>query len=182
MPRINSQDNPKVENIIEGDKKMKFPKLSANLFRITFLSAVVTGFTIGSFAQDFAAEGKNLPVGVWDVAVTIRNCSNGAPISTFPSLAKFEEGGTMTNQDVGNIRTPVPGIWSFTGGDSFKFAFKSFIYDAGGAYTGYLIVRHDLTINRGGDEYESEGTVTIYAPNGTQVNAGCSTAHGVRFQ
>jgi hypothetical protein len=164
---------------------MKRQMLRTKAFRIALLTAVITGFTIGSSAQNAASDGRNELVGVWDVVVTLRNCSTGVPIGSFPSMAKYESGGTMTNQDVANIRTPVQGVWYFGGADTYSFAFKSFAFDASGAYIGYAIVRHDVRMARGRegrDEYDSEGTVTVYSPNGIPVNSGCSTAHGVRFK
>lgn len=149
--------------------------------RIVFSVLVLLMIASVSTTAQTESVGNRKLVGVWDTLVTIRNCSDGSALATFPALGRFESGGTMTNQDVGNIRTPVPGVWAFVGPDRYKFAFKAFQYGSDGAYNGYLIVRHDVSMAFHGNEYTSEGTVTIYSPTGAELGSGCSTTVATRM-
>lgn len=130
-------------------------------------------------------KGAERIVGTWDVQVTIRNCQNGAAIRTFPSITTYMSGGTFLESTSGipqALKTPGHGVWSRISGRTYRLGFKSFSFDAGGNFTGWQIVRQQVNLNRRADESESAGTVEIYAPNGTLVFTGCSTATATRFE
>lgn len=147
---------------------------------VVSVSALLMLASVNATAQKELVGNSKL-VGVWDTLVTIRNCSDGTALVTFPALGRFESGGTMTNQDVANIRTPVPGVWSFVGPDQYKFAFKAFQYSSEGSYNGYLVVRQNVFMAFRGNEFSSEGTVTVYTPNGIEIGSGCSTTVATRM-
>lgn len=130
-------------------------------------------------------DGGERIVGTWDVQVTIRNCQTGAAIRTFPSVTSYMSGGTFVESTSGTpqaLKTPGQGVWSQLSRQTYRLAFKSFNFDAGNNFTGWQIVRQQVTLNRRADESESAGTVQVYAPNGNLVFTGCSTATAVRFE
>ncbi len=124
-------------------------------------------------------------VGTWDVQVTIRNCQNGAAIRTFPSITTYMSGGTFLESTSGipqAAKTPGHGVWSHISRRTYRLSFKSFSFDAGGNFTGWQIIRQQVNLNRRANASESAGTLEVYAPNGTLVFTGCSTATATRFE
>jgi hypothetical protein len=123
--------------------------------------------------------------GTWDVQVTIRNCQTGAEIRTFASLTTFMFGGTILDSTSGipqAQRTPGQGVWSHVSGDTYRFRFKSFTFDAGNNFTGWTIITHEAELDPNGSQYTSAGTAEMYAPNGTLLFTGCSTTTATRFE
>ncbi|MBA4182724.1 MAG: hypothetical protein H0X49_01750 [Acidobacteria bacterium] len=151
---------------------------------------VISALTFGSvFAQDESKSesrrGGDRLVGTWDSQVTIRNCHTGAAIRTFASIGTFMSGGTMLDSTSGipqSLKTPGQGVWSQTGGNTYRFKFKSFSFDANGNFTGWTIINHEANLSHRGDEYESAGTAEVYAPNGNLLFTGCSTTTATRFE
>ena len=161
-------------------KNNMIDRVAGSLLALMFGLLISAAPATAQSAESSPLGGHKL-VGLWNVQVTIRNCADGTPQASFPSMAKFEYGGTMTNQDVANIRTPVPGVWSYGGKNNYEFAFKSFIFD-NGTYTGYLVVRQDLIMGADDNSFTSDGTVSVFTPAGQQVGGGCSTTVGQRFE
>lgn len=123
--------------------------------------------------------------GTWDAQVTIRNCQTGAAIRTFASMGMFISGGTFLDSSSGTpqaLRTPGEGVWTHNSGNTYRLSFKSFSFDAGGNFTGWTIIRHQVTLNDGAGEYESAGTAEVYDPNGNLIFTGCSTSTATRFE
>ncbi len=123
--------------------------------------------------------------GTWDAQVTIRICQTGAAIRTFASIGTFMYGGTMLDSTSGipqAQKTPGQGVWSHVSGNTYRFSFKSFSFDAGGNFTGWTIIRHDADLNSKATEYTSAGTAEVYAPNGNLIFTGCSTSTATRFE
>src|SRR6266567_1258039 len=87
--------------------------------------------------------------GTWDVQVTIRNCQTGAAIRTFASIGTFMSGGTMLDSTSGipHALNVGHGVWSHESGNTYRFKFKSFNFDAGGNFTGWGIINHEANLN-----------------------------------
>ena len=145
---------------------------------------LIVTISLGSaFAQGESKGGGRL-VGTWDAVVTLRNCANGDAIRSFNSIASFMQGGTSIGSTSGlpqALRTPEHGVWRHEEGSTYMFRFKSFSFDAAGNPTGWTIVTHQVEMDQDNNSYTSAGIAQIFAPNGTQVAQGCSSAVGTRF-
>jgi hypothetical protein len=150
------------------------------------IGVLIVVLTIGmpiSFAQGGNGLGGRLE-GTWNVRVTIRDCVSGAEIRSFDSLTIFMAGGTMIDSTSGipqALKTPGQGIWEHAGGNTYRFKFKSFSFDAAGNFTGWTIIQHQATLNSAADAYISAGTAKIYSPFGNLLATGCSTTVVTRF-
>ena len=123
--------------------------------------------------------------GTWDVRVTIRNCQTGAEIRSFSSVTMFMFGGTLIDSTSGTPqaqRTPGQGVWSHVSGDTYRFSFKTFNFDAGGNFTGSTRITHEAAMESNGNQYTSAGISEVFAPNGTLIVTGCSTTTATRFE
>jgi hypothetical protein len=159
--------------------KKDLTNLAGRAILAALFAAVIAGV---SHAQDTRGSGRL--VGTWDAEVHITDCQTGAVLETFASIASFNQGGTSVGSTAGRpqaSRTPEHGVWRHIAGNRYEFKSKSFNFNPMGVAVGYVVLRHEITLNETADAYVSEGGVTIYLLNGTQVGSGCSTAIGTRF-
>lgn len=166
--------------------KNKILKITGGtILTLAVVLTIVFGITAQEKSESRAGGNGGRFVGTWDVWVSITNCQTGAEIRSFPSIGTVMFGGTLldsTSAFPQSLKTPGHGVWSHVGGNTYKFSFKSFSFDAAGNFTGWTIIRHEAVLDSKGDEYTSSGTAEFYAPNGTQVGAGCSSTTAVRFE
>ena len=155
------------------------------LGKLGYFAAVVTASvfaTLGCMAQNDMGGGRL--AGTWEAQVTIRDCASGAAITSFPSIANFNKGGTYLGSTAGrpqSSRTPEHGVWAHISGNTYRFKFKSYDFNAAGVAVSYGVVTHDIELDESGDTYTSSGGVKVYLMNGTQIAQGCSDAVGTRF-
>ena len=124
--------------------------------------------------------------GAWRTTVTIRNCQTGAPITTFPGLQTFNEGGTLAEIATGgppSSRTPGHGVWSREhGAQNYSFVFMFDRFNADGTYAGSQKVRGAVVLEASGDELTVVATTEIFNPAGQLIATGCSTATATRIE
>jgi hypothetical protein len=165
------------------NEENKMKKEFLGLFGRIVLGMAFTMITVSAcVAQD--PKGGGRLAGTWEAAVTIRDCNTGAVITTFDSIANFNQGGTYLGSTSGRpqaSRTPEHGVWSHIGGRTYRFKFKSFDFNAAGVAVSYGVVQHDVELNESGNAYTSAGVAKFFLMNGTQVGQGCSDAIGTRF-
>jgi hypothetical protein len=150
---------------------------------LVFTSITVALVSAGDAARIQDQGGQRI-VGTWDVHVSVRACQTGAEIRTFESLEHFNTGGTMQDVSSGfapSRQTPGIGVWRHLGGNTYSFTFKSFGFDANGTFSGWTIVRHEVTLNSK-TEFTSEGTAEFYDASGNLLFTGCSSNTATRFQ
>jgi hypothetical protein len=150
---------------------------------LVFTSITVALVSAGNAARIQDQGGQRI-VGTWDVHVSVRACQTGAEIRTFESLEHFNTGGTMQDVSSGfapSRQTPGIGVWRHLGGNTYSFIFKSFGFDANGTFSGWTIVRHEVTLNSK-TEFTSEGTAEFYDASGNLLFTGCSSNTATRFQ
>jgi hypothetical protein len=124
--------------------------------------------------------------GAWRTTVTIRNCQTGAPITTFPGLQTFNEGGTLAEIATGgppSSRTPGHGVWKREhGSQNYSFVFMFDRFNADGTYAGSQKVRGAVVLEASGDELTVAATTEIFNPAGQLIATGCSTATAARIE
>jgi len=159
--------------------------------------AIVTLFQLSALAQDFKydddADGKNLAetpqiygpkiAGVWKTNVRITNC-NGVTLFGFESMGLFGADGTFLDTNVTDpkLRSSAFGYWDHVRGNQYRFVSRWFRFAPDGTYLGSSVVRHIIVLSLDGETYESSGTGTMYAPDGSVQGVGCSEASAERFR
>lgn len=165
-------------------KKNILKIIGGTILTFAVISIAALGIVSAQNKSEFQNGGGRLE-GTWDTRVAITNCQTGAEIRSFDSIGTFMFGGTMLDSTSGMpqaLKTPGHGVWSHVAGNTYKFSFKSFSFDAAGNFTGWTIIRHEAVLDPRGDEYSSSGTAEFYAPNGSLVGTGCSATTAVRFE
>src|SRR5262245_6087241 len=114
---------------------MKKTLLTSVLKTMLVLLLVICVNTVAS--ADSKKSRANRIVGVWDVQVTIHDCSTGDVLFSFPALHKYELGGTAQTVPGGSgalSLSPHVGIWSNVSKNDYTLTFKMFRYDSDGNY------------------------------------------------
>ncbi len=135
------------------------------------------------YGQSYSLGGGRL-AGTWDASVDITNCATGAVITSFKSIANFNQGGTYMGITAGTPpgkRSPELGVWKHIGENRYQFRFKTFHVLFGDQVTHYDIVTHEIQLDPDNLHYSSTGTSTRYTLVGDVVFSGCSTAVGTRM-
>ena len=161
---------------------MKKTFLKSILRTVLALLMLVGGMRTIVSAQSVNARHDRI-VGLWDVQVTVFDCSTGTPLSNFRGLHKYELGGTGQVVPATNPATLSAhmSVWSYVEKNDYQLAFKMFRFDGAGNYIGWIIVRNDVAINEDATEYSGSGQAEIFDSNGNSVGTTCPTFTGTRF-
>jgi hypothetical protein len=165
------------------------------------LFATTSGSIFAESGTRAAAAGLQ---GAWAVQVTLRDCTTGDRLGSFPSLVSFHRGGTIS-EDAGSLafaagqRSSGHGTWSRRAGNKYRQRMLALIlfdtepnlpgspgFDPSrpvspGFFAGWATVTHTVTLAGDGD-FTSAGTNQFYKTDGSVYRSGCSTAIGQRFE
>lgn len=139
--------------------------------------------------QPVASAGNHNSIrGVWNARVDIVNCLPGnvpgtVVFASFDAVNAYIADGTFLDMNAGNpaLQSPHLGYWRHIRGNKYEFAQKFFVFDAAGAATGYLIVRHEIVLDRTALSFTSAGTAETFNMDGVLLTTGCSKSSAVRF-
>jgi hypothetical protein len=146
----------------------------------TMLLAVITEVWASDKASD---QGL---VGSWNLTVTLRDCDNGTALVVFPAMNTYHQGGTTSQTAIPNSPfrdLPGHGAWNHRTGRTYSGGFQFFsLTPDGGTYVGKVVVRSDISLGIGGNDYSSTDTAEVYDPAGNLITRGCSTTSATRFE
>jgi hypothetical protein len=156
--------------------------LKSILRTVLALLMLVGGMRTIVSAQSVNARHNRI-VGLWDVQVTVFNCSTGVPLSNFRAVHKYELGGTGQVVPATNpaVLSAHMSIWSYVQQNDYRLAFKMFRFDPAGNSIGWIIVKNNVAINEDATEYAGSGQAEIFDSNGNSVGTTCPTFTGTRF-
>jgi hypothetical protein len=158
---------------------------------ISFLSVYsqkTAGDAVSALRDGPAAEttgrGSKSIEGVWNATVTIRNCQNGTPITSFKAMDLFVQGGSVvdTNAAPPNTRGPGFGTWEFLGEHQFASTIRFFLYNPDGTFAGVRRIAQDITVGEDNNTWESTVSITVYNPAGDLTSTACATAAAQRAE
>ena len=121
--------------------------------------------------------------GTWLVQATLRNCHTGAeiPNSTFPGLHTFVSGGAMVSNPASSGLSTGHGVWTHTGGDSFKNTIRLFAFTSGGALAGIATVARDIVLSPDGGSLTSNDVSELRDLAGNLIGSRCAAVTGRRL-
>ena len=149
------------------------------------LACLTVGILVWPIAAN--AQGSKSLEGAWDVAVTLRDCANGASIRSFPRMITFHKGGSLTESTAaGTDATPVArsvgqGTWEYLGNQQFSYSLKFLRLTAFGGPDGFIRELRTLNVDPSGLQYEADGIAHITLANGFVVGPICATEIGTRL-
>ena len=146
---------------------------------------LVLGSALTTQARSQEVVSHNGLAGAWRLQLTVRDCQTGAALRTFPALATFAKGGTLTLTTAGqlpSLSTPPLGVWRYTGGHTYSAVSEAFIFSPAGNW----IQTHRLTraIQMGNDTDNFTDTVAlqIFDTSGNLIVTGCATSVATRIK
>lgn len=152
---------------------------------------VLTGMLFTGSVSIARAQSEGAPAhegleGAWRLQLTVRDCHTGQARRTFPALATFAKGGTVTLTTAGQnpaLSTTGLGVWRHTDDHSYTAVSESFVFSP---TTGGWIQTHRLTraieIDVDGDRFTETVALEILDTSGNVIVTGCATSVGTRFK
>ena len=121
--------------------------------------------------------------GLWEQITTLTDCA-GHPITSFPVMLTFHQGGTMMDGTTTPpaLRTPGQGVWRHAVDNTYAFRLKAFNFNTSSVFTGWSIVAGEITVDATGNANSGPATVQVYDPNGVLLTTLCAETVGTRFQ
>lgn len=151
--------------------------MKTNMFRICAIAAIgLAGYLPALQAQQHTLEG------VWNVSVTVTDCTTGAPIRIVHSLQAYHHDGTVDETANTASRGPSEGVWKAAGnGQTYSDSFYFYRYTSTGTF---LSLAHGVdTITLGADgTYTSTGNVYDFDANGNLLSTGCVVHTATRLE
>ena len=124
-------------------------------------------------------------VGTWRVQVTLRNCQTGSGLRVFPALLTFADGETLTGTSTvlsPAMRSGDFGIWSHTGGHSYRAVDEAFIFNPLGVWVSTQRLTQEIELAPDADSFTSNAHVEFFDTLGNVTNTGCATAVATRME
>jgi hypothetical protein len=162
--------------------KMKRTLLISTLKTVLVLFLVICINTMAS--ADSKKSRANRIVGVWDVQVSVADCSTGDILFSFPGLHKYELGGTgqvVPATNPAGLSAHMT-IWNYVSKNDYQLTFKMFSFDPSGNNIGYDIIRASVSINDDGTQYSGSGQASFYDVDGNLLAMSCPSFTGLRLQ
>jgi len=121
--------------------------------------------------------------GTWLAQATLVQCDTGAeiPNSTFPALHSFLSGGAMLSNPGSSGLSTGHGVWTHTGGDSFKNTIRLFAFTSGGALMGIATVTRDIVLSPDGESLTSNDDSEFRDLAGNLIGRRCASVSGTRL-
>ena len=121
--------------------------------------------------------------GTWLLQATLRQCDTGAeiPNSTFPALHTFLSGGAMLSNPATSGLSTGHGVWTHTGGDTFKNTIRLFAFTPGGALMGIATVDRDIVLSPDGGSLTSDDVSEFRDLAGNLIGSRCAAVTGTRL-
>lgn len=143
---------------------------------------VLAAIQVPTYGQN--GKGKRIE-GTWRVQITARNCQTGAELRTFRGMNTFVAGGSVIQDGAATspaLASTGHGVWEHTGGRSFLATVEFFLFAPDGSFAGIQRLTRNIELSSSSDEFTSNDSFEIIAPNGDVVATGCATTIGQRFE
>jgi hypothetical protein len=124
-----------------------------------------------------APQAKRI-IGVWDVAVTLKDCQTDEVVGAVRARNMFMPGGTMTELNArGNpsMRSPSFGIWHVDAEGTYSAVFWYSRFDATGTFTQTVKVARQIRLSRDGNAFAASALVEVRDANENLAFTGCAT-------
>jgi hypothetical protein len=130
-----------------------------------------------------AASGADAIEGVWDFAVTRKDCASGAVLGTQKALSMFQRGGAFSNA---NSTPPATqgatfGTWKRTSGAGYVINMVFMRFNPDGTLAGTQRVQRDMVLARDNNNITGAISAQTIDPSGLVVERGCASETAVRI-
>ena len=123
--------------------------------------------------------------GAWRLQLTVRDCQTGAVLRTFPALATFAKGGTLTLTTAGqlpSLATPGLGAWRHAQGHNYSAVTDAFVFSPAGVWIQTHRLTRAIEVSIDGDAFTDTVALEIFDTNGDLIVTGCATSVASRLE
>ena len=106
-------------------------------------------------------------------------------LRTFPALATFAKGGTLTLTTAGqspSLSTPSLGVWRHTGHHTYSAVSEAFVFSPAGDWIQTHRLTRAIQIGDDTDDFTDTVALQIFDTNGNLIVTGCGTTVATRFK
>jgi len=106
-------------------------------------------------------------------------------LRTFPALATFAKGGTLTLTTAGqfpSLSTPPLGVWRHTGDHTYSAVSEAFVFSPAGDWIQTHRLTRAIQIGDDTDDFTDTVALQIFDTNGNLIVTGCGTTVATRFK
>jgi hypothetical protein len=149
------------------------------------LLAVMLAMGSGKLAKAEDDGPRNGLEGAWRLQLAVRDCQTGAALRTFPALATFAKGGTLTLTSAGqlpSLSTTWLGVWRHTNDHTYSAVSEAFVFSPAGAWIQTHRLTRAIEIGDDGDDFTDTVALEIFDTNGNVIARGCGTSVATRFK
>ncbi len=137
----------------------------------------------GALTWKYPGHNPHSFTGTWLVQTQITNCL-GTPTENFSKFVSIHAGGTaneMSNSLPPSQRTTAFGIWQPLFPGNFVYTLRFFRFTPAGTFASTVEAKWSVLLADEGDSYTGEGSIRVFAPNGTVIANLCGTETGTRM-
>jgi len=120
--------------------------------------------------------------GVWDVAVTIRQCDSGIPVVAIHAMNMFIQGGTLTETSNDVLRSSSLGTWRRVSRLGYTAVFRFFTFNADGSFAGRNKITRTIKLSADGNRFSANAVFEVLDVNDNLVVNGCATETARRLE
>lgn len=150
--------------------------MKTSLFRICMILALALAMSPMMLR---AQEGSGL-LGVWQVAVTVRNCSNGDIIRVVNSLQMFGRDGSETETANTASRGISVGVWTNAGGQTYNANYWFYRLNPDGTFASLAKATNKIMLGDNG-QFTATGVIQDFNASGALISTGCVTQAATRL-
>lgn len=153
--------------------------MKTTLFRICAMLGI--GMASSITTTTLQAEEHTL-VGLWNVSVTVTDCTTNKPIRTVHSLQAYHRDRTVAETANTASRGPSEGVWRSAGdGQTYEDSFYFYRYTSLGTFASLAHGVDTISLSADGSQYTSVGHVYDFDAQGNLLSIGCVTHAAYRL-
>jgi len=159
--------------------------VKARLSRILFGIALATMAAVAIAQVSLSAheeQDRQGIEGVWDVAVTIRQCDTGTPVVAIHAMNMFIQGGTLTETSNDLLRSSSLGTWRRVSRHGYTAVFRFFTFNADGSVAGRNKITRTIKLSADGNRFSANAVFEVLDINDNLVASGCGTETAQRLE
>ena len=112
-------------------------------------------------------------VGVWNVAVTVVDCTTGALIRKVQSVQMYHPDGAFTETTNTGTRGSSIGYWYQEEGQIYGASYFFFRYNPDGSFLSFAKAANAITLSADNSQFTVSATIKDYDANNNLLSTGC---------
>jgi hypothetical protein len=165
-------------NCVRDAMKARFSKTMAGMVLAIMFAVAAAQVSLSADEE----QERNGIEGVWDVAVTIRQCDSGTPVVAIHAMNMFIQGGTLTETSNSPLRSSSLGTWRRISRHGYTAVFRFFTFNADGSFAGRNKITRTIKLSADGNRFSANAVFEDLDIDDHLVASGCATETAQRLE